>query len=77
MLHSFPFQRGIFCDFFVSRLPSNRTKNSRFDLWKGPEAFHSVPMQFRSLFKFQYSLAELLLSKWTICSRSLLAQGKN
>ena len=30
--------------FFVSPLPSNHTKNSRFDLWKGPEAFHSVPM---------------------------------
>ena len=25
MLHSFPFQRGISCDFFVPRLPSNGT----------------------------------------------------
>lgn len=36
--------KGEFLVIFLFRVFPQITKNSRFDLWKGPEAFHSVPM---------------------------------
>ena len=61
--YSYSFQRGISCDFFC--FASSLKSHKKFTFWfvEGTRGLSFSPnAQFRSLLKFQYSLAELLLS---------------